>query len=208
MVLQSSEGRVSQTHHVKGWRRRREKAFRRRAARAMELVCCMKSCSFRRSREAFFCVEEPAQRLGKRRSVVRPRAPWLRQIDTVTAEGGGVLRTWVGSSNLGNRPFGGPGEAPMEAGVRRRMSTAVLLLAGSLTSASRADDSLPDLPTDAQAERTKALVAAGRFGRFFSAFSCPWSAPTASSPASSDSTRFSSPTTAATPPRSWRRRCR
>ena len=38
----------------------------------------------------------------------------------------------------------------------------MMLLAGSMPSASRAEDSPPDLPTDAQAERTKALVAAGR----------------------------------------------
>lgn len=50
----------------------------------------------------------------------------------------------------------------MEAGVGRRLSIAVMLVAGSMTSASRAEDSPPDLPTDAQAERTKALVAAGR----------------------------------------------
>ena len=50
----------------------------------------------------------------------------------------------------------------MEAGVRRRLSIAVMLLAGSIASASRAEDSPPDVPTDAQAERTKALVAAGR----------------------------------------------
>jgi cytochrome c5 len=50
----------------------------------------------------------------------------------------------------------------MESVVHRPLSIALMLLAWSGISASRADDSPPGPPADAQAEHTKALVAAGR----------------------------------------------
>ena len=94
VVLESAGERVSQPHRLKVGLRRRGRASCRRAARATELVCSMKSCGFRYGREAFSRVGEPAPRLGEWGSVVGPQAlltPHLRA-DVLAVHG--LLLVW------------------------------------------------------------------------------------------------------------------
>jgi hypothetical protein len=72
VVLESAGERVSQPHRLKVGLRRRGRASCRWAARAMELVCSMKSCGFCYVREAFLRVGEPAPRLGEWGRAVSP----------------------------------------------------------------------------------------------------------------------------------------
>ena len=102
VVLESAGERVSQPHRLKVGLRRRGRASWWRAARALELVCFMKSCGFRCGREAFLRVGEPALRLGEWRRIASLQAPRSLYLEAVMAAGGGGLLVWADRRVLGD----------------------------------------------------------------------------------------------------------